>query len=325
MNIISFHGNWIDLVIIAIILYLISEGFRLGFFSALFDFVSFFLSLALSLLGFSYVSAILTSAFSISPPLANLISFLGISVIAGSISSVLGNFVISLIPQKYHNFKFERFLSVIPSIGEGIIICAFIISIVINLPINPYYKDLVAQSQIGGLVMENTSALNDRINSVFGKAIEETLTHLVISPNSKDVVSLTVASRKLSEDIESGFTMYGLVNNARRLNGVPELIWDEKLKEVGKDYAFDMWNRSFFGHYSPEGESVANRLEKANIKYKFAGENLALAPSVTIAETGLMNSEGHRHNILDPSFKKIGIGVVDNASYGKIFVQVFSD
>jgi len=80
-----------------------------------------------------------------------------------------------------------------------------------------------------------------------------------------------------------------------------------------------------FGHVSPDGEDVGDRLEKDGIKYAIAGENLALAPTVTTAQNGLMNSEGHRANILEPKFKKVGIGVIDNGVYGKMFVQVFTD
>jgi len=46
---------------------------------------------------------------------------------------------------------------------------------------------------------------------------------------------------------------------------------------------------------------------------------------LSTAHNGLMNSEGHRANILEPEFRKIGIGVIDNGVYGKMFVQVFTD
>jgi uncharacterized protein YkwD len=86
-----------------------------------------------------------------------------------------------------------------------------------------------------------------------------------------------------------------------------------------------MWERQYFGHISPEGRDIGDRLNAAGIGYSLAGENLALAPTVTTAQNGLMNSEGHRANILEPKFKKIGIGVIDNGIYGKMFVQVFTD
>ena len=66
-------------------------------------------------------------------------------------------------------------------------------------------------------------------------------------------------------------------------------------------------------------------MEKAGISYQAAGENLAYAPNVDVAHTGLMNSEGHRANILSADFGKVGIGVIDGGVYGKMFVQEFTD
>jgi uncharacterized protein YkwD len=86
-----------------------------------------------------------------------------------------------------------------------------------------------------------------------------------------------------------------------------------------------MWRRNYFGHVSPEGHDAGDRLNAAEVSYQMAGENLALAPTLQSAHTGLMNSEGHRANILDPDFRRVGIGVIDNGYYGKMFVQVFTD
>ena len=53
------------------------------------------------------------------------------------------------------------------------------------------------------------------------------------------------------------------------------------------------------------------------------GENLAGAPDVNFAHVNLMNSPGHRENILRPEFTHVGIGVVEGSQYGKIFTQQF--
>ncbi|MEO5953203.1 MAG: CAP domain-containing protein, partial [Chloroflexia bacterium] len=67
------------------------------------------------------------------------------------------------------------------------------------------------------------------------------------------------------------------------------------------------------------------RMDTAGITYRTAGENLALAPSLDIAHEGLMNSPGHRANILNADFGRVGIGVLDGGVYGKMFVQEFRD
>ena len=100
---------------------------------------------------------------------------------------------------------------------------------------------------------------------------------------------------------------------------------DEKLREAARLHAKDMLERGYFSHYTPEGISPFDRMEAANVAYKFAGENLAFAPDIQIAMNGLMKSQGHRDNILSPNFRKAGIGVLDAGIFGKIFVQEFTD
>ncbi|HCS73242.1 MAG TPA: hypothetical protein DIW17_05115, partial [Clostridiales bacterium] len=51
-----------------------------------------------------------------------------------------------------------------------------------------------------------------------------------------------------------------------------------------------------------------------------AGENIAKHGSVESAHAGLMNSDGHRKNILNPSFTHIGIGIVDNRYFTQMFI-----
>jgi uncharacterized protein YkwD len=64
-------------------------------------------------------------------------------------------------------------------------------------------------------------------------------------------------------------------------------------------------------------------MRAAGVTYRYAGENLAGAPSVERAHSGLMNSPGHRANILNPNFTHIGIGALNVGPYGMMFTQMF--
>jgi uncharacterized protein YkwD len=119
--------------------------------------------------------------------------------------------------------------------------------------------------------------------------------------------------------------MFELVNKEREKAGLNKLSWDTEVVSVARAHATDMWERKYFGHVSSEGKDAGDRLTEAEVNYDYAGENLALAPTVSTAHVGLMNSEGHRENILEPKFNKVGIGVIDNEVYGKMFVQVFTN
>jgi uncharacterized protein YkwD len=84
-----------------------------------------------------------------------------------------------------------------------------------------------------------------------------------------------------------------------------------------------MFRLKYFGHQSPANGSPFDRLAAAKITYTRAGENLAYAHSVAVAHRGLMDSPGHRENILRPEFTRVGIGVVSAGSYGRMFTQLF--
>jgi uncharacterized protein YkwD len=57
-------------------------------------------------------------------------------------------------------------------------------------------------------------------------------------------------------------------------------------------------------------------MHQSNVQFLTAGENLALAPTLSVAHTGLMNSPGHRANILRAQFGRVGIGIIDGGMRG---------
>ena len=89
-------------------------------------------------------------------------------------------------------------------------------------------------------------------------------------------------------------------------------------------FKVDMVENNYFGHISPLLGSPFDQMQRAAISYRTAGENIAGAPTADRAHTGLMNSPGHRANILNSSFTHIGIGVAKGSPYGLIFTQQFT-
>lgn len=64
-------------------------------------------------------------------------------------------------------------------------------------------------------------------------------------------------------------------------------------------------------------------LRAVGIRYTAAGENLAGAPSAEQAHAALMNSSGHRANMLNRNYTHVGIGAVRGGPYGIMFTQIF--
>lgn len=117
--------------------------------------------------------------------------------------------------------------------------------------------------------------------------------------------------------------MVNLVNQARTGQGVKPLSVNSQLVTLARRKSQDMVNNNYFSHTSPTYGSPFEMMKNAGIKYSTAGENIAGAATVESAHQNLMNSPGHRANILNPSFTQIGIGIVSGSRYGKIFTQMF--
>lgn len=318
-------GNYIDLIIILVLFYFATEAWRHGFWVILVDFVSFLGSILISLSFYKYVSLFLRSNFSLGSSISNALGFLATAIITeGILGFILAKFL-HKVPEKLREHTLLKIAAMIPGVGEGLILIAFILTLAIAFPIRPGVKSDIVRSRLGGVILEKTVVIEKSVNEIFGGVIEDSLTYLTIKPGSRESVSLPTSSNNLKADTESAKEMFSLVNKERNKLGIPELIWNEKIAMISQSYATYMWENHYFGHIALDGKDVGDRLKEGKINYSAAGENLALAPTVISAEGGLMNSQGHKDNILNTEFKKVGIGVMDNGIYGKIFVQVFTD
>lgn len=118
--------------------------------------------------------------------------------------------------------------------------------------------------------------------------------------------------------------MFDLVNKARAENNLPALEVDMAVVKVARIKAQDMIDNNYFSHNSPTYGSPFDMLKSFSIHYVTAGENIAGNQTVAAAHDALMNSPGHRANILKTDYTHIGIGIVDGGSYGKMFTQMFT-
>lgn len=115
-----------------------------------------------------------------------------------------------------------------------------------------------------------------------------------------------------------------LVNDRRSQAGCGPLTVDPKLTAAAQVHSDDMADRNFFDHASPEGYHADHRIEAAGYRWSSWGENIARGQKDPAAVMeSWMNSPGHRANILNCSFKQIGVGV-RTGSGGPWWTQVFA-
>ncbi|RBW70164.1 serine protease [Bacillus taeanensis] len=129
-----------------------------------------------------------------------------------------------------------------------------------------------------------------------------------------------------SESLKIGFEyqLFDLTNAARVQHGLNILTWDEAVKETARKHSKDMAENNYFDHTNLEGQSPFDRMKEDNIRYIAAGENLAAGQFSSIfAHEGLMNSLGHRKNILHDDFEFLGVGVAFNENAQPYYTENF--
>ncbi|GKS42320.1 CAP domain-containing protein [Staphylococcus argenteus] len=103
---------------------------------------------------------------------------------------------------------------------------------------------------------------------------------------------------------------FDLVNAERKQHELPTLKYSKQNSETARKHSKDMADNHYFDHTNLKGQSPFDRLKKDGITFRSAGENLAYGQVSSIyAHEGLMNSLGHRKNILNDAFNTLGVGV----------------
>ncbi|WP_245917222.1 CAP domain-containing protein [Bacillus canaveralius] len=129
-------------------------------------------------------------------------------------------------------------------------------------------------------------------------------------------------SPQLREGFE--YQLFDLTNATRVNHNLPILTWDDQIKETARKHSLDMAENNYFNHTNLEGQSPFDRMEEDAISFTVAGENLASGQFSSIfAHEGLMNSLGHRENILKPEYEFLGVGVAFNPEAHPYYTENF--
>ncbi|WP_446715507.1 CAP domain-containing protein [Bacillus sp. OTU530] len=132
----------------------------------------------------------------------------------------------------------------------------------------------------------------------------------------------TKSSQQLQEGFE--YQLFDLTNASRKNHGLSILTWDDHVRETAREHSLDMAENHYFSHTNLQGQSPFDRMEQDNIRFITAGENLAYGQFSSIfAHEGLMNSLGHRENILQENYKYLGIGVAFNNESEPYYTENF--
>ena len=314
--------NWVDLILILIVLLAVIAGWYRGFISSMLSLLVWAGSFIIAYLFYHYVARFINTLFDAGPWLL-AISFILTAIVAGTLLSIVAGYISRSVAIQAHQSGINRVLGIIPGAIMGYLYAVIFSAIFLALPIRDGFTEKVRNSQLGTQLAMQSEWANMKLAPVFDEAIRQTINSLTVQPNSDEKINLTFKINNATPKPNDEAEMLQMINEERQKHGLKPLQADPEMLQVARAHSQDMFAKGYFAHDDPEGKDPFDRMKAANIQFAAAGENLALAQTVEIAHVNLMNSPGHRANILNPSFGRVGIGILDGGFYGLMISQEF--
>lgn len=317
---------WFDVVFLMVVSYHSYKGYHRHFITGCFEFAGLAAVFLSALAGYPYLSPFLKLYKGGVGLISDLLSFLILIFIGQLLYQLFFPLVSGRVDRFVHRTRFkgvDRRAGILPGFATGLLLSAIFVAVIQSLPYAYETKNEVTASFFGGFLSRSVAEAAPSVEKALGRPEDDLLAFTADGPFSKATEMPRVGSFKV--DRISEMRMLEMVNDARSDAGVAPLKYSARLTKAARAHSLEMWKKRYFEHRSPVKGEPQDRMAEAGAVFSLSGENIAMAPDVGIAHGGLMKSEGHRRNILDPSFRQVGIGCIKTPGYGLMFTQDFTD
>jgi uncharacterized protein YkwD/uncharacterized membrane protein required for colicin V production len=328
-------SNWVDIAVLCVIAWHIAGGVRRGFVLSIVDLVRFILALIVPLALYVQVGGWASEQWSIPNLLAQPLAFTVLWAATSIIVGVAGRFIGAPFAALLRGSSLDLILSLAPSAVKGLAAAGVLLTVVVSVPpLSPgipgsrpvaLLREAIDESALAPFLIERTAAFDRLGRELVGESLMETLTLLTVKPEARERIDLKFTVELPAVDSSAEAQMLDLLNLERVRHGLKPLVRDPTLDEVARAHSIEMLQQGYFSHVTPEGKNPFDRMRAAGVRFTVGGENLALAPTVALAHQGLMDSSGHRANILGPEYTRVGIGATRADGRGRMFTQSFAD
>jgi Uncharacterized protein with SCP/PR1 domains len=314
--------NFVDFLLLLVLLFGVWDGWRKGFIMECLYLAGLLISIAATFFLYPYPAEFFHSWLPALGAWALPLAFIITYVIIRILVNALTNRILIDIPADAHYQSANKIMGIVPGLVNGFIHAVIVAALMLALPISNNLSHTARNSRLVERLTIPAEWIETKLSPVVNE-VERTMNRLTVQPGSNETVILPfqVMAPRARPDMEA--QMLSLVNSERIKHGLSILKADTELTKVARLHSVDMFQRGYFSHVSQDGKSPFDRMKDYGVRYTNAGENLALAPTLDIAHNGLMNSPGHRANILRPQFGRLGIGIVDGGKYGFMISQEF--
>lgn len=317
--------NFIDGFILFFLGLAVIDGWRAGWFVLLVDLIVFLLSLALAFTFFEPVGQVVGGLIGLSTATKPFIGFSLLFVIAYGSMRFLSLRFAQVWPHMYRTAVLNRVGGALVNLVKQSVGVGVVLNLLLFLPVVPLARSGILDSRFAGAFIIEDPFFEQAVSKVIEPAVFEAQQFITTKEIDDSPVPLDFPVGTLEIDLTAERVLFDLVNTEREQRNLPMLTWNDQLAKVARLHSRDMWKRQFFAHVNPDGADPFDRLRQGSVSYFIAGENLALAPTTPIAHDGLMDSPGHRANILDPNYAQLGIGAIRNGLYGATYTQLFTN
>jgi uncharacterized protein YkwD len=258
--------------------------------------------------------------------LANVAGFFAVLIVAQLVIGLVARIVLATLRPARRRLRplatLDHLLGALPGLAQGLAISAVALVALRTIAASSPAGQGIERSALAPLVTGAAAAVAPQLQPQVERVIGDTLQARTRLIEPDETLRIT-PHQDLQVDAAAEERMLLLLNGERTSRGLRPLAMDNRLRDVARAHSAEMLRLGYFSHDSPVSGSPADRLRRAGLTLLFAGENLAYAPTVDVAHQGLMASPGHRANILEPGYSRVGIGVQNAGLYGSMFTQEF--
>lgn len=318
--------NWLDVVFIIVFIFYVYENSHRGFLRLSADLVGIVLAFIVAILAYIPLANFISSNFATSLTNTKPFCFLAIWFIFQIIFYALSKIISHYTPNKVKDSKINQYLAILPALIKGAIFMIMIMALVLTLPFGWNKEGVFSQSLICSMTTKYALDFENKLEGVFTSPdATNILPNFSVQSTLDETTILNFSTNNMSINETAEKTILKKINEERAKLGLTLLVEDLLIRNIARAHSRDMLANGYFSHTSKSGLTLSDRLIRANVNFREAAENIAMAPTPELAHIGLMNSEKHKKNILDPSFTKIGIGVMDAGSHGLMVTEDFAN
>ena len=319
--------SWVDVALVVFLAINALEGVRRGFIAGAIGLAGLFLTLYVAVQYFGPAASMIRERVALPVALANVAGFFVVLLVAQVVVALATRVILALLRPVMRLLGpvrlLDHVLGFLPGLIQGVLVAAMVLAPLHLFAVSGAIGQEIERSTLAPLVARGAANVAPQLQDFVEQVLGDTaLFHSrVVDP---DTTVRIEPQQGITADPASEAAMIGLVNQERMQRGLQPLVMDEELRAVAREHSAEMLRLGYFSHTSPVSGSPSDRLLLAGVRYLVSGENLAYAPTVEIAHEGLMQSAGHRENILTAEYTRVGIGVQNAGLFGRMFTQEFA-